>query len=104
MSNADLSRTIDAAWEDRANVTPSTTGAVREAVEESWPVLCELGLARSPAPEAELVVCNDAREADQDDEGGPEALRNAPEAERGDRDDLAPHRLSPSARPARRRS
>ena len=45
MSNADLSRTIDAAWEDRANVTPSTTGAVREAVEEAMNLL-DSGKAR----------------------------------------------------------
>ncbi len=31
----DLSATIDAAWEDRANVNAGTKGAVREAVEES---------------------------------------------------------------------
>jgi 2,3,4,5-tetrahydropyridine-2,6-dicarboxylate N-succinyltransferase len=31
-SHADLAATIDAAWEDRANVSPATTGAVREAV------------------------------------------------------------------------
>ena len=46
MSNADLSRTIDAAWEDRANVTPSTTGAVREAVEETMNLL-DAGKARA---------------------------------------------------------
>ena len=46
MSNADLSRTIDAAWEDRANVTPSTTGAVREAVEEAMNLL-DSGKARA---------------------------------------------------------
>ena len=46
MSNADLSRTIDAAWEDRANVTPSTTGAVREAVEETMNLL-DSGRARA---------------------------------------------------------
>jgi 2,3,4,5-tetrahydropyridine-2,6-dicarboxylate N-succinyltransferase len=34
MSHADLSRTIDDAWEDRANVGASTRGSVREAVEE----------------------------------------------------------------------
>jgi 2,3,4,5-tetrahydropyridine-2,6-dicarboxylate N-succinyltransferase len=32
MSLADLARTIDAAWEDRANVNSATQGAVREAV------------------------------------------------------------------------
>jgi 2,3,4,5-tetrahydropyridine-2,6-dicarboxylate N-succinyltransferase len=45
MSTADLARTIDAAWEDRANVTPSTTGAVREAVEEAMSLL-DSGKAR----------------------------------------------------------
>jgi 2,3,4,5-tetrahydropyridine-2,6-dicarboxylate N-succinyltransferase len=35
MSAADLAPTIDAAWEDRANVGPTTTGPVREAVEEA---------------------------------------------------------------------
>ncbi|MGO4525517.1 2,3,4,5-tetrahydropyridine-2,6-dicarboxylate N-succinyltransferase [Microvirga sp. 2MCAF35] len=45
MSTADLARTIDAAWEDRANVNPSTTGAVREAVEESMNLL-DSGKAR----------------------------------------------------------
>ena len=30
---SDLATTIDAAWEDRANVNPSTKGAVRDAVE-----------------------------------------------------------------------
>ncbi|MFL5205318.1 MAG: 2,3,4,5-tetrahydropyridine-2,6-dicarboxylate N-succinyltransferase [Microvirga sp.] len=45
MSTADLARTIDAAWEDRANVTPSTTGAVREAVEEAMSLL-DSGRAR----------------------------------------------------------
>jgi 2,3,4,5-tetrahydropyridine-2-carboxylate N-succinyltransferase len=45
MSTADLARTIDAAWEDRAHVTPSTTGAVREAVEEAMSLL-DSGRAR----------------------------------------------------------
>jgi len=45
MSLTDLARTIDAAWEDRANVNPSTTGAVREAVEESLNLL-DSGKAR----------------------------------------------------------
>jgi 2,3,4,5-tetrahydropyridine-2-carboxylate N-succinyltransferase len=39
MSHADLARTIDAAWEDRANVTAGTVGAVREAVEEALRLL-----------------------------------------------------------------
>ncbi len=39
MSHADLSQTIDAAWEDRANVSPATTGATREAVETALQML-----------------------------------------------------------------
>jgi len=35
MPQSDLARTIDSAWEDRANVGPATKGAVREAVEEA---------------------------------------------------------------------
>ncbi|QFU17422.1 2,3,4,5-tetrahydropyridine-2,6-dicarboxylate N-succinyltransferase [Microvirga thermotolerans] len=42
---ADLARTIDAAWEDRANVSPGTAGAVREAVEEAIHLL-DSGRAR----------------------------------------------------------
>jgi 2,3,4,5-tetrahydropyridine-2-carboxylate N-succinyltransferase len=37
--HADLSQTIDAAWEDRANVNASTGGAVREAVETALALL-----------------------------------------------------------------
>jgi 2,3,4,5-tetrahydropyridine-2-carboxylate N-succinyltransferase len=39
MSDADLARTIDAAWEDRARVDASTKGPVREAVEEALQLL-----------------------------------------------------------------
>ncbi|MDB5592562.1 2,3,4,5-tetrahydropyridine-2,6-dicarboxylate N-succinyltransferase [Enterovirga sp.] len=39
MSTEDLSRTIDAAWEDRANVGASTRGQVREAVEQALDLL-----------------------------------------------------------------
>ncbi|HEX2510926.1 MAG TPA: 2,3,4,5-tetrahydropyridine-2,6-dicarboxylate N-succinyltransferase [Microvirga sp.] len=39
MSHAELSQTIDAAWEDRANVSPVTGGAVREAVETAMRML-----------------------------------------------------------------
>jgi 2,3,4,5-tetrahydropyridine-2-carboxylate N-succinyltransferase len=35
MSDTDLARTIDAAWEDRAGINSSTEGVVREAVEEA---------------------------------------------------------------------
>ena len=39
MSNAHLIQTIENAWEDRANVTPSTKGAVREAAETALAML-----------------------------------------------------------------
>jgi 2,3,4,5-tetrahydropyridine-2-carboxylate N-succinyltransferase len=45
MPMTDLAQTIDAAWEDRVNVNPSTTGAVREAVEEALQLL-DSGKAR----------------------------------------------------------
>ncbi|GEO15944.1 2,3,4,5-tetrahydropyridine-2,6-dicarboxylate N-succinyltransferase [Microvirga aerophila] len=45
MSNTDLAQTIDAAWEDRANVNPATRGAVREAVEQALHLL-DSGKAR----------------------------------------------------------
>ena len=35
MPVADLAPTIDAAWDDRANIGPATDGAVREAVDEA---------------------------------------------------------------------
>jgi 2,3,4,5-tetrahydropyridine-2-carboxylate N-succinyltransferase len=35
MSTPDLAATIDASWEDRANIGPATTGPVRDAVEEA---------------------------------------------------------------------
>ena len=35
MSQIDLEKIIDAAFEDRAGVTPATTGQVREAVEQA---------------------------------------------------------------------
>src|SRR5256886_15814323 len=35
MTDADLARTIDAAWETRETLAPSTRGASREAVEEA---------------------------------------------------------------------
>jgi 2,3,4,5-tetrahydropyridine-2-carboxylate N-succinyltransferase len=45
MPHADLASTIDAAWEDRAKVAPSTAGPVRDAVEEAlW--LLDSGEAR----------------------------------------------------------
>jgi 2,3,4,5-tetrahydropyridine-2-carboxylate N-succinyltransferase len=45
MSNNDLAQTIDAAWEDRANVNPSTKGAIRESVEQALHLL-DSGQAR----------------------------------------------------------
>jgi 2,3,4,5-tetrahydropyridine-2,6-dicarboxylate N-succinyltransferase len=45
MSMTDLARTVEAAWEDRANVSISTTGSVREAVEEAMSLL-DSGKAR----------------------------------------------------------
>jgi len=45
MPHADLSRTIDAAWEGRADVTPATTGPVRDAVAAALDLL-DLGEAR----------------------------------------------------------
>jgi 3-hydroxyacyl-CoA dehydrogenase len=42
---------------------PATEARVREAVETSWPVLQRLGLARTAAPEAELVFFEDPRAA-----------------------------------------
>jgi 2,3,4,5-tetrahydropyridine-2-carboxylate N-succinyltransferase len=45
MSHADLARTIDAAWEDRANVTAATRGGVRESVETALRLL-DSGKAR----------------------------------------------------------
>ncbi|WP_243374291.1 2,3,4,5-tetrahydropyridine-2,6-dicarboxylate N-succinyltransferase [Microvirga solisilvae] len=45
MSLTDLARTIDAAWEDRANVSAATKGGVREAVEQSMELL-DSGKAR----------------------------------------------------------
>jgi 2,3,4,5-tetrahydropyridine-2-carboxylate N-succinyltransferase len=35
MAHDDLASTVDAAWEDRANVGLATQGKVREAVEEA---------------------------------------------------------------------
>jgi 2,3,4,5-tetrahydropyridine-2-carboxylate N-succinyltransferase len=45
MSHTDLARTLDAAWDDRANVSASTAGAIREAVEEALRLL-DSGTAR----------------------------------------------------------
>ncbi|WP_445502300.1 2,3,4,5-tetrahydropyridine-2,6-dicarboxylate N-succinyltransferase [Microvirga sp. G4-2] len=45
MSMTELARIIDAAWEDRANINPSTTGAVRDAVEQVMELL-DSGRAR----------------------------------------------------------
>ncbi|QDX27795.1 2,3,4,5-tetrahydropyridine-2,6-dicarboxylate N-succinyltransferase [Sphingomonas suaedae] len=45
----DLAATIDAAWEDRANVSTATTGAVRDAVAEALNLL-DSGAARVAEP------------------------------------------------------
>jgi 2,3,4,5-tetrahydropyridine-2-carboxylate N-succinyltransferase len=45
MTHADLAQTIDAAWEARAEISASTRGAVREAVEEALNLL-DSGRAR----------------------------------------------------------
>jgi 2,3,4,5-tetrahydropyridine-2-carboxylate N-succinyltransferase len=45
MSTADLKRTIDAAWEARETIKPSTTGGTREAVETALALL-DTGKAR----------------------------------------------------------
>jgi 2,3,4,5-tetrahydropyridine-2,6-dicarboxylate N-succinyltransferase len=45
----DLAATIDAAWEDRASLTPATEGAVREAVAEAL-ILLDRGEARVAEP------------------------------------------------------
>jgi 3-hydroxyacyl-CoA dehydrogenase len=42
---------------------PAAESRVRASVEEAWPVLRRLGLTGAPAPEAELIVCPDARAA-----------------------------------------
>ncbi len=42
---------------------PGAEALVRETVERAWPVLRELGLTDAAAPEAELVMCHDARAA-----------------------------------------
>ncbi len=42
---------------------PGAGDRVRRTVEETWPVLTRLGLATSPAPTGDLVVCDDARAA-----------------------------------------
>ena len=48
----DLQTTIDAAWEDRAELGLSTTGAVREAVTEALAQL-DAGTARVAEPDGE---------------------------------------------------
>ena len=52
MSLNDLARTIDAAWEDRANVSASTTGGVRDAVEQAFQLL-DSGQARVAEKQAD---------------------------------------------------
>ena len=45
LPHSDLAQTIEAAWEDRANVSTATKGAVREAVEAALELL-DSGKAR----------------------------------------------------------
>ncbi len=52
MSSTDLAQTIDAAWEDRASVSASTKGAVRDAVEHALELL-DSGKARVAEKTAE---------------------------------------------------
>ena len=35
MSQADLQKVVDAAWEDRDSITPDTKGEVRDAIESA---------------------------------------------------------------------
>src|SRR5262249_25483501 len=51
MSHAELARTIDAAFEDRNNITPKTKGAVRKAVDKALDLL-DTGAARVAEREA----------------------------------------------------
>ncbi|GAB4179458.1 MAG: 2,3,4,5-tetrahydropyridine-2,6-dicarboxylate N-succinyltransferase [Thalassobaculales bacterium] len=57
VSTASLESIIDAAWEDRANVSPATGGAVREAVEAALEAL-DSGQSRvaSPGPDGRWHV------------------------------------------------
>jgi 2,3,4,5-tetrahydropyridine-2-carboxylate N-succinyltransferase len=57
MSHADLARTIDAAWEDRAKVDGSTKGPVRDAVEEALELLDD-GRARVAEKDADAWRVN----------------------------------------------
>lgn len=42
---------------------PAAGSRVRETVESAWPVLRQLGLAHTDAPQGELTICTDPREA-----------------------------------------
>jgi carnitine 3-dehydrogenase len=42
---------------------PTTERRVRETVESAWPVLQQLGLARTTDPESGLTICSDPRGA-----------------------------------------
>ena len=53
----DLPATIDAAWEDRANISTGTTGAVRDAVEAALDLL-DSGQARVAEPGADGWTVN----------------------------------------------
>ena len=57
MSHADLAATIDSAWENRGDLSPSTTGEVRDAVETAIMML-DSGEARVAEPSSEGWVVN----------------------------------------------
>ncbi len=63
MSHADLARTIDAAWEDRASIGPSTKGAVRDAVETTLALLDSGKLRVAEKHGADWVVHQWAKKA-----------------------------------------
>lgn len=55
--SADLKTTIEAAWENRANISPETTGQVRDAVDATLDLL-DAGTARVAEPGADGWVVN----------------------------------------------
>jgi 2,3,4,5-tetrahydropyridine-2-carboxylate N-succinyltransferase len=63
MSTADLARTIDAAWDDRANVNTGTKGAVRDAVETTLAMLDAGKLRVAEKQGADWVVHQWAKKA-----------------------------------------
>ena len=59
MTDADLARTVDAAWEARDGVSPSTRGAYRDAVEAVLEGLDAVSLSRS-SQAASMVAARSA--------------------------------------------